>query len=150
MNESLDKSAKVAKIIETAAVKTFTAAEGQVEKIFEEASVRAKLIADDKFHHEIDRRIAEWNLRVFCDKNACLDKVQELFDKLSGKGFGVLENEINMRMYFIKYCIRNSLLCSARVQIQELELIDIKAIGVDREYIVELEKRIDHLKAQTK
>ncbi|MCF6299836.1 MAG: hypothetical protein L3J52_01760 [Proteobacteria bacterium] len=55
---------------------------------------------------EIEKRVAEWKLRIFCDKNKDIQKVNQLFTDCLNLGFTTLENKTEMFIYFLNYCDR--------------------------------------------
>jgi len=117
-----NKSIIVSNILNKAAVKCFVSSETDIIKILDDAKKECKQrINDEKYQIEIDRRVAEWKLRLFCDKNLSIDKVNKLFDGCLKLGFSNKNIKIDTYLYFTLYCVNNNYYDIAIVNINKIK-----------------------------
>lgn len=58
---------------------------------------------------EVRRRVAEWRLRVSCDRSESWGNVYSEFGAVNALGFSNLENELAIKLYYANYCRNNGL-----------------------------------------
>ena len=116
------KSIIVSNILNKAVVKCFDSTESSIIKILDIAKNECKQkISDEKYQIEIDRRVVEWKLRLFCDKNLSIEKVNKSFNNCLKLGFSSENSKIDTYLYFTLYCVNNNLYDIAYLNINKIK-----------------------------
>lgn len=104
---SEENSREIARLLEHTASCTFELQLNDIIPAFDKAEVKCLLLAlsaDMKL--ETKRRVVEWKLRLFCDRNAPFDLVKPLHNSVIDLGYSNLEVESNIEIYYAQYCER--------------------------------------------
>ena len=102
------RSREVASLLDRTAASLFDAPLERVPIAFQEILEEcAPLALDEDEILELKRRVVEWQLRLYCDKDASPELVKATWNDLNELGFSNLESEGGSTIYFAQYCIRN-------------------------------------------
>lgn len=115
MSDEAQQSAAVARILDRTAARAFKLPTQEVIPVFDQAEADClKLDSSEEMKLESKRRVAEWKMKIFCDRDGPFEIVEGLRNRLDELGHSTLENEANNRVYFASYCIRVNKLDLAR------------------------------------
>ena len=78
------------------------------------------LVSSKKLKTEVRRRVAEWKLKLCCDRDAAIEDVDALYQTASALGYSNIENEATIGVYFSQYCLRQSQFSRAKFVLTEL------------------------------
>ncbi len=121
MRKDETQSRDVARVLDRTAARAFKMQTDEVIAAFEEAEETClKLVSTKKMVLEVKRRVAEWKLRLLCDRDAPFDTVEKLHNEILGLEYSNLENEGNIELYFVQYCVRQNQIDAARRILQPL------------------------------
>ena len=107
MSNEETNSHDVARLLERTAAHASKMQEDEIISAFDEAEVLClSMVSSEEEKLEIKRRVAEWKMRLLCDRNAPFRKVELLHKKVVELGYTNLEIEGSIEIYFAKYCER--------------------------------------------
>ena len=99
-------SKTVARILDKAAAQSFVVEIDNIIPILDEArNTCFELNLTKEEILEVERRVAEWKLKLFCDRSANISVTAPLRTAMLAKGYSSLENEVNTELYYVQYCI---------------------------------------------
>lgn len=121
MSNTASRSMNVARILDKTAALAFQMEMEEIVPAFDEAEATCLSEASSKEEElEIKRRVAEWKMKLFCDRDAPFEKVDQLYNDVIKLGYSSLEVEGNIEIYFAQYCIRQDRGDVARPLLEQL------------------------------
>ena len=115
------QSKEIAHLLEHIAAHTFKLQTDEVITAFEQAEETClTLVSTEKLILEVKRRVAEWKLKLLCDRNVSFGTVEKIHKEILGLGYSSLENEGNIELYFAQYCVRQNQADTARCILRQL------------------------------
>jgi hypothetical protein len=115
------ESKNVARLLEQAAARSFSMAIEDIIPAFDAVEEKCiSQVSSTEMQLEVRRRVAEWKMKLFCDRDARFDTLQELRANLITLGHSDLANEGTNEIYFAMYCARNNQSDTARSTLTEL------------------------------
>lgn len=100
-------SIKVAKIIEEAVSKSFKLDFRELNMALNLAEEECLLLSDSEQKKlEVNRRILEWKVKMYCDKDLPLETVSGVYGKLVKLGYSNIDVEANIETYYARYLMR--------------------------------------------
>lgn len=100
-------SLEVTRILERTAANAFKLQDEDMLSVFEEAKKTCLgLVSTKELKLEVNRRVAEWKMKLLCDRNSAFEVVNELHDQVIKLGYTNLEAEGSLEIYFAQYCER--------------------------------------------
>ncbi len=106
-NDEEEWSIKVARIIEKAVSKSFKLDLYELNTTLDAAEKEClSLLNSESEKLEVNRRILEWKVKLYCDKNLPLETVNDVYQKLIKRGYSNIDVESNTETYYAKYLLR--------------------------------------------
>ncbi len=135
MESAEDRSSRlVSDILSHTAVRCFKLDARAAMAEFDRAGTECKLKVDDaRLHVEIDRRVAEWQLRLLCDKKAPIATVEAALAQLHSLGYENAGWQAENELYFAIYCVRTRRFDRAREMLQGIHA-ELSAAELPAEY----------------
>ena len=121
MSGNSNQSKNVARVLDDAAACSLKMRVEEIIPVFDEAEAAcSKLISSEDQRLEIKRRVAEWKMRLFCDRDAPFNVVKILHANAVELGYTNLEIEGAIEIYFAQYCERQNKMYEARRTLLQL------------------------------
>jgi len=121
MSSKKTQSRDVARLLEQTAARAFKMPMEEILPAFNEVEATCLAqVSSKELQLEVKRRVAEWKMRLLCDRNASFRIVEQLHDDVLNLGYSHLENEGTIEIYFAQYCIRQNQADVARRILQQL------------------------------
>ncbi len=121
MNNAETNSKEVARLLERTAARTFKMQTDEIAPAFNEAEATClTLVLSEELELEVKRRVAEWKMRLLCDRNVPFETAETLHNNIVELGYTNLENEGGMEIFFAQYCERQDQTDHARLILHQL------------------------------
>lgn len=107
MSNGETSSREVARLLERTAARTFKMQADEIVPAFDEAEASClSMVLSEEQKLEVKRRVAEWKMRLLCDRDAPFGTVVLLRNNIVYLGYTNLEIEGSTEVYFAQYCER--------------------------------------------
>jgi len=146
-------SIEIARVLEHAAARTDGLRSDQIVPVLDEAEAAClELVFSEELVLEVRRRVAEWKMKLHCDRDAAFETVEALHNNVVGLGYTNLEREGTLEIYFAQYCERQGKMNEARQILQRLRTklesgIDKEGLGVYRYFNTFAERMLSRIDA---
>ncbi len=121
MSNEETNSMDIARLLERTAARTFRMQMDEVVPAFDEAEASClTMVSSEEQQLEVKRRVAEWKMRLLCDRNAPFGTVEFLHNNVVELGYTNLEVEGSTEIYFAQYCERQGQIDDARRILHQL------------------------------
>ena len=121
MSNEETQSRDVARLLERTAARAFKMQTDEIGPAFDEAEAAClALVSSEELEMQVKRRVAEWKMRLLCDRNAPFGTVEALHKNVVGLGYTNLEIEGTTEIYFAQYCVRQARTDDARRILHQL------------------------------
>ncbi|GAB4126267.1 MAG: hypothetical protein Tsb0027_25570 [Wenzhouxiangellaceae bacterium] len=121
MSNTETNSRDVARLLERTAARTFKMQADEIVSAFDEAETLClSMVSSEKEKVEVKRRVAEWKMRLLCDRDAAFRIVELLHNNVVELGYTNLEIEGSTEIYFAQYCERQGQADDARRTLHQL------------------------------
>ena len=102
-------SRDVARLLERTVTRAFKMRTDEIVPAFDKAEATClALVPSEELKMEVKRRVAEWKMRLLCDRNAPFETVEALHNNVVALGYTNLEIEGSTEIYFVQYCERQA------------------------------------------
>lgn len=121
MSNDESHSKDVARILNRTAARAFNMQVDEIILAFDQAEATClNLVSSKELILEIRRRVAEWKMKLFCDRDASFEFVDKLRNDILDLDYSNLEIEGGTEIYFAQYCIRQNQADVAQLVLHEL------------------------------
>lgn len=104
-----DQSTHIARILERTAVSAFKLPLGEIIPAFDEAEAECLLLApSEELRLEVRRRVAQWKMSLFCERNGSFKIVEKLYNDAVALGYTNFEIDGTIQIQFAQYCVRQA------------------------------------------
>lgn len=98
---------------------------------------------------EVNRRILEWKVKLYYDRNFPLETVNDVYQKLIKLGYSNVDVECNTETYYAKYLIRAGEMQMARNILKSLvEKLESLSSTADFDWLVKMKNYSKNLLVQ--
>jgi len=109
MDNQQKMSSEVSRIIEMSVAHAHGLSEDEAFKLLDDAKLECLKLSSASDHVlEVRRRILEWKVKLLCDLNAPLVRVNKPLLELETAGYSDLYSNSNIKTYYADFCFRNS------------------------------------------
>ncbi len=116
-----DNSKLITRFIECTASLAFKMKTEKVIPAFDAAEfICLSLVESKSIQLEINRRIAEWKMMIFCDRNAPFEIVSQLYKNVNNLKCSDIRDDSDIEYYYAQYCIRQNKTMIARDILERL------------------------------
>ena len=121
MSNGETNSRDVARLLERTAARTFKMQADEIVPAFDEVEASClSMVSSEEQKLEVKRRVAEWKMRLLCDRDAPFGTVELLHNDVVELGYTNLEIEGSTEIYFAQYCERQGQIDDARRTLHQL------------------------------
>lgn len=121
MSNAEFQSRDVARLLDRTATRAFKMQTEEIVPAFDETEATClTLVSSEELEVEVKRRVAEWKMRLLCDRNAPFEAVEILHNNVLELGYTDLEIEGSTEIYFAQYCERQNQADVARRTLHQL------------------------------
>lgn len=140
-------SRKISKIVEMAVAKSFKCDFDELNLCLNNAENECKsLLNTEEEEVEVKRRIGEWRLRLYCDRNLDFQLVEKSYKNLLDLGYSNIGVQAEIEIYYASYLLRSEFPNLAKEKLESL-LKDLENLPSNIDISVEwLKQTIDYCK----